>query len=243
MDFLTAFLKAFALMTLIQSLRYLFLSGGAFGLTNLLSEKWKQKHRIQNKPPEKKFIIAELKNSAVTMIVYGLLIGFFFNKELIGHTKIYFQAEDYGWPWMIISFILIWLIHDTYFYWMHRLMHEIKFLRPYHHAHHMSLNPTPFASQSFHWVEGVFEIIWVVPVIYLIPFHQGTLIAFSFFTLLYNIYGHLGFEIMPSSFRQIFFFRWLNTSTHHNLHHKAYLNGNYGFYFLFWDRWMKTEKG
>ncbi|NBW42885.1 MAG: hypothetical protein EBR29_03555, partial [Sphingobacteriia bacterium] len=34
---------------------------------------------------------------------------------------------------------------------------------------------------------------------------------------------------------------WVNTSRHHNLHH-ARFQGNYGLYFLIWDRWMGTLK-
>tara|TARA_B110001450_G_C17538428_1_gene447614 strand:+ start:480 stop:671 length:192 start_codon:yes stop_codon:yes gene_type:complete len=33
--------------------------------------------------------------------------------------------------------------------------------------------------------------------------------------------------------------KWINTSVAHNLHHKKF-DGNYGFYFLFWDRIMGT---
>ena len=33
--------------------------------------------------------------------------------------------------------------------------------------------------------------------------------------------------------------KWINTSVNHNLHHQ-YFKGNYGLYFLFWDRMMGT---
>jgi lathosterol oxidase len=54
------------------------------------------------------------------------------------------------------------------------------------------------------------------------------------FQFVYNVYGHLGFEILPRPLR-----RWLNTSSAHNLHHKKF-TGNYGLYTLFWDRLMGT---
>lgn len=34
-------------------------------------------------------------------------------------------------------------------------------------------------------------------------------------------------------------YRWVH-KTHHNMHHEKF-NGNYGLYFTFWDKWMKTE--
>jgi len=33
--------------------------------------------------------------------------------------------------------------------------------------------------------------------------------------------------------------RWINTSVAHNAHHDG-ARYNFGFYFLFWDRWMGT---
>jgi lathosterol oxidase len=53
------------------------------------------------------------------------------------------------------------------------------------------------------------------------------------------VYGHLGYELYPCGFSKHWFGRWINTSVNHNLHHKHF-SGNYGFYFLFWDRWMGT---
>jgi sterol desaturase/sphingolipid hydroxylase (fatty acid hydroxylase superfamily) len=53
------------------------------------------------------------------------------------------------------------------------------------------------------------------------------------------VYGHLGWELYPKGFNHTWVGRWINTSVAHNQHHK-YFTGNYGLYFLFWDRWMGT---
>ena len=55
-----------------------------------------------------------------------------------------------------------------------------------------------------------------------------------------NVYGHLGYEIMPKWFRQTIMFEFFNTSLHHNMHHRKF-KWNYGLYFRVWDRIMKTE--
>ena len=62
----------------------------------------------------------------------------------------------------------------------------------------------------------------------------------SFWSRLINVYGHLGYEVAPKWFRHSFLFECINTSVHHNLHHSQF-KGNYGLYFRFWDRMMKTE--
>ena len=53
--------------------------------------------------------------------------------------------------------------------------------------------------------------------------------------------GHAGYEFYPRHFIKTWYGKWQTTATHHNMHHK-YFNGNYGLYFSFWDKWMKTER-
>ncbi len=57
--------------------------------------------------------------------------------------------------------------------------------------------------------------------------------------VVYNVYGHLGYEVYPKEFSRAWLGRWINTSVNHNQHHQ-FFNGNYGLYFLWWDRWMGT---
>ena len=55
----------------------------------------------------------------------------------------------------------------------------------------------------------------------------------------YNVYGHLGFELFPKGINRHWLFKWFNTSVNHNMHHQ-YFKGNYGLYFTFWDNIMQT---
>ena len=228
-------------IVIIHGLRYLILSSASFFLIRKTSADWKKTHRLQAADPSKDSIRFEIRNAFFSILIFGFVMGSVFNPLILPSTKI--STESFQFDWLVlISFLLMVCIHDTYFYFMHRWMHEIKFLRQFHHVHHRSLNPSPYASQSFHWVEALLEIVWIVPFVFLVPVPRLVLIVFSFFTICYNIYGHLGFELATDVRRRPFIFRYLNTSTHHNLHHKNYMNGNYGLYFLFWDRLLKTEK-
>jgi sterol desaturase/sphingolipid hydroxylase (fatty acid hydroxylase superfamily) len=130
-------------------------------------------------------------------------------------------------------------LHDTYFYWAHRLMHQPKLFRYFHNVHHKSTNPSPWAAYAFQPLEGIVEAAIIFPIIFLIPFHKTALLAFLIFMMTYNVYGHLGYEIFPKTFNKHPIGRWLNTSVNHNQHHK-YFTGNFGLYFLFWDRWLGT---
>jgi sterol desaturase/sphingolipid hydroxylase (fatty acid hydroxylase superfamily) len=105
--------------------------------------------------------------------------------------------------------------------------------------HHRSTNPSPWAALAFHPLEAVVEA-GIFPVLLMVmPLTSGHFPVFFVIMLVYNVYGHLGWEIYPKSFSRHWLGRWINTSVNHNQHHQ-FFKGNYGLYFLWWDRWMGT---
>jgi sterol desaturase/sphingolipid hydroxylase (fatty acid hydroxylase superfamily) len=109
-----------------------------------------------------------------------------------------------------------------------------------HKTHHLSVNPTPFAAYAFHPVEAVIEVAIIPLVAFTIPHHTSAITIFSLYSLLLNVIGHLGYEFFPRGFARHWLFKWHNTSTHHNMHHRL-VKYNYGLYFNFWDRIMHTN--
>jgi sterol desaturase/sphingolipid hydroxylase (fatty acid hydroxylase superfamily) len=167
----------------------------------------------------------------------GLLI---LKSPLKGYTQFYANISDYPLWWIPVSVILSLIIHDTYFYWMHRFVHHPKLFKHIHLVHHKSINPSPLASYSFHLAEGILEAMVAPIILMLLPMHPVSLILFTLLGFMINVYGHLGYEIAPKWFRSSLLFEVINTSTHHNIHHSKF-NGNYGLYFRIWDRTMGTE--
>ena len=74
-----------------------------------------------------------------------------------------------------------------------------------------------------------------------VPYHPLAIALFLLLMMIYNVYGHLGYELYPKGFSQSKVGRWINTSVNHNQHHEHF-KGNYGLYFLWWDRWMGTMR-
>jgi sterol desaturase/sphingolipid hydroxylase (fatty acid hydroxylase superfamily) len=58
--------------------------------------------------------------------------------------------------------------------------------------------------------------------------------------LTFNVLGHCGYEIWPRWFLDSWAGRFLNTPTHHAMHHEKF-RSNYGLYFNIWDRMMGTN--
>ena len=61
------------------------------------------------------------------------------------------------------------------------------------------------------------------------------------FQIIRNAMGHSGFELHPRWWLSTPLTSWINTTTHHDLHHNGGFNTNYGLYFTWWDKWMGTE--
>lgn len=226
--------------TLSIFLRYALYAGTAFLLFYVLKKSRFANLKIQQKLPKTYRILTEIKHSGYTAAVFALMgVAIYFLSEA-GYTKVYLELEEYGWGYLAFSFVFLTVLHDTYFYWMHRLMHHRKLFPIVHKVHHYSNNPTPWASLSFHPLEAILEVGIIPVVVLFVPFHPLVLFLFASWSLLWNVIGHLGFELFPKGFVNHPIFKWFNTSTHHNMHHSK-ANCNYGLYFNFWDRMMQTN--
>lgn len=224
----------------ISSLRYFLFTGVFFGVFYYFFKSKFEASKIQDKKATKKDFYREIFQSLQSNLVltfFGILVFF---TPLKDNTLVYTSASTYSLIWIPISLLLCLVIHDTYFYWMHRILHHKVLFRFTHLVHHKSINPSPFTSYSFHFLEAITEGLVLFIIVFLIPIHPIALIIFGLIGFVINIYGHLGYEIMPKSFRKSYLFEIINSSVYHNLHHKKF-NGNYGLYFRFWDRLMRTE--
>jgi len=116
------------------------------------------------------------------------------------YTNLYPKINEHGLGYYLLTFPLMFIIHDTYFYWMHRFMHLPQVFKHVHLVHHHSTNPTPWTSYSFHLIEAVLEA-GIIPIIaFTLPVHRSALGLFLLFQFIYNVYGHLGFERIPEAF-------------------------------------------
>jgi len=80
-----------------------------------------------------------------------------------------------------------------------------------------------------------------VPLVaFTIPHYPTAMQIVFIYSLLVNVGGHMGYETVPKGFVRHWVFKWHNTSTHHNMHHRL-VKYNYGLYFNIWDRLMGTN--
>ncbi len=234
------FILGTALVFAVVIGRYLLIAGLFHGIFYLwFPHKWKQR-KINSRNYKPGQFRKEVKWSTITALIFafsGALTVLLWQK---GFTQVYIDVNEYPVWWLPVSLIVAMLLHETYYYWLHRWMHHPKVFRRVHKVHHDSNITSPWTAFSFHPMEGVFQAVFLPLLILFLPMHlyvilvQLTIMTFS------SVINHLDIEIYPKGFHRNFFGRWMIGATHHSLHHKQF-RYNYGLYFTFWDKWKKTE--
>lgn len=219
--------------------RYFLIAGIAFLILYVLFRNKTNLKKIQDKFPRNSDYLREIGYSVITILIFGLVPILLLRGPTREYTTFYTDIDQYGKLYFFLAFPLMLLMHDTYFYWTHRAMHHPALFRIMHLVHHKSTNPSPWAAYAFHPLEAIVEVGIVVVFLFTIPIHVFHLPIFFLFMIIYNVYGHLGYELYPKGFAKHPIGRWINTSVNHNQHHQ-YFKGNYGLYLLFWDRVMGT---
>lgn len=182
----------------------------------------------------------EVKWSMVTAMLFAIAGSITVVLWQKGLTKVYIDVNAYPLWWRPLSLLIAMLLHETYYYWLHRWMHNPAIFRIVHKVHHDSNITSPWTAFSFHPLEGLLQAIFLPVLLMVMPIHlyiviiQLTLMTFS------SVINHLDIEIYPKKFYKHPLGKWLIGATHHSLHHKQF-KYNYGLYFTFWDKWKKTE--
>jgi len=196
--------------------------------------------KIQKKMPKVSDYGRDILFSLISVTIFATvaLIVFYF---LRNYTNTYREIEQYGMTYYVCSWVLMFLIHDTYFYWMHRSMHHPLLYKYVHKIHHKSSNPSPWTAYAFHPLEATLEAMILPILAFSIPLHGPAIGLFFLIQIIFNVYAHLGFELFPKNFHKTWIGKYINTSVAHNLHHDKF-HGNYGLYFLIWDRITGTVR-
>lgn len=220
--------------------RYIVAAGAFYYYYYILkAEKFRNK-KLNKRPVKKdqlkKEIIWSIKSSAIFALV-GAGTYWLWQKDL---TAVYLDVSKFGWWYLPLSLVIILLIHETYYYWVHRWMHHPSVFRIVHKVHHDSHTPTPWTAFSFHPWEGLLEALILPLILIVVPVNLYVLGFYLILMTISSVINHLNIEVYPVAFQKSHFGKLFIGATHHHHHHKEYLT-NYGLYFTFWDKIMGTE--
>ena len=129
-------------LSLLQIGRYAFMALIAWLLAyHLFRSRWFHRKIIQIWPGWRD-ISREMRYSLSSAIIFGWLGALALKAARLGWSQMYFDFDTHGPWWFALSILLTILLHDAYFYWTHRWMHQPKVFRWMHRVHHQSHNPT-----------------------------------------------------------------------------------------------------
>ncbi|MVF14476.1 sterol desaturase family protein [Ketobacter sp. MCCC 1A13808] len=177
----------------------------------------------------------DIKQSVKSLLLISFFVG----------SAIWLNQEGFtvvsAWEPSILSFVL-WLLvsmflYDTWFYWVHRIIHTKRFYRRIHLWHHRSKSPVVWSNNSDTLLDGVLtQSYWVFAALVLPMPTALVILVHKIYDQVTGMLGHAGYEyggmltLPPSPFAAV---------TFHDQHHEHF-TCNYATQFLFWDKLMGT---
>ncbi len=226
--------------TVAVGLRYTFFAGFAWLLCYVVfKRRWFHRKIIACLPASSE-VWREIRYSLLTLVIFGMVGAATVQATARGWTQMYWQVGQHSMTWFWSSIACAILLHDTWFYWTHRAMHHPRLFRWVHRVHHLSHNPTPWASYAFSPAEALVQAAILPLAVTIMPMHPYAFALFMLWQIVFNIAGHTGYEFHPRWFMKTPLRYFANTPTNHIMHHET-LRGNYGLYFNCWDRLMGTN--
>ena len=105
--------------------RYYLIAGITFFLFYVLWRTRIQHKKIQLKFPAHRDYYREIFFSSFTILLFALIPTLIvFNPAVRPYTQLYSTIAERGWGYYFLLYPVLFFIHDTYFYWIHRFMHH-----------------------------------------------------------------------------------------------------------------------
>ena len=225
---------------LIIFVRYLIVSGVYHQFFHHWLKKTYRNRFLNTSTLKTKQLKKEIYQSAISAVIFTVLgMGMIILWQR-GHTAIYTSLDAYPVWYTVLSVLLVLIIQDTFYYWIHRWMHLPRVYRWIHKEHHMSLRTSAFTAFSFHPLESLLQAVVLPLLVVWLPLHIGVILLILTVMTFSATINHGGVEIYSAKWARSWVTKWLIGAAHHDDHHKKF-HYNYGLYFTFWDHWMGTE--
>lgn len=145
-------------------------------------------------------------------------------------------------PMLLLTFVLIFIWNEIWFYGLHRLLHHRRFIF-IHAVHHRSKVTSPITISCFSILEQILHVFLalIFPAIlsHYLPLSLEGVIFYSIFQIVVNLLGHMNVEVYPPGFSSSRLSGWFTSPTFHALHHGR-SKGHYGLLTTVLDRIFGT---
>ncbi len=182
-------------------------------------------------------------NDSVTNISLGIgqqVTGVFMKTALFyGYLYLYENMRFSTIESNFLTWFALFIGVDFFYYWFHRLSHEVNALWAAHIVHHQSEDYNLSVALRQSWLQSAFSWAFYLPLA-LIGFEPVMFLTISSFNTLYQFWIHTRTIGKMGPLELIF-----NTPSHHRVHHGSdsrYLDKNHGGTLIIWDRLFGTFK-
>lgn len=167
-------------------------------------------------------------NGAIDLLfrgVYIIVLDYFYRHHVIAFHHV------------IMYWVMLLLLEDFLYYWLHRFDHEVRLFWAVHVTHHSSeqLNFTVgFRSSVF---QPLYRFIYFIPLA-LMGFQPLDIVFMYSATQIWGIFVHTELVKKMGWFEYV-----LVTPSHHRVHHASnpkYLDKNMGMFLIIWDKMFGT---
>jgi len=169
-----------------------------------------------------------LLNAFIDLLVrsgYLLVLNYFFR----------WQLTSFNQP--VVYWIMLLILEDFLYYWLHRFDHEVRLFWAVHVTHHSSSQinfSVGFRSSVF---QPLYRFIYFIPLA-LLGFKPLDIVFIYSTTQIWGIFVHTEFIDKMGWLEHIFV-----TPSHHRVHHASnpkYLDMNMGMFLITWDKLFGT---
>ncbi len=180
-------------------------------------------------------------NDAITNISLGIgqqVTGIFIKAFIMfGYVYVYESHRLFTIQQSMLNWLLLFIGVDFFYYWFHRMSHEINLLWAAHIVHHQSEDYNFSVALRQSWAQSLFGWIFYLPLAWL-GFNPIMFLTISAFNTLYQFWIH------TQTINSLGPLEWiLNTPSHHRVHHGSnpqYIDKNHGGTLIIWDRLFGT---
>jgi sterol desaturase/sphingolipid hydroxylase (fatty acid hydroxylase superfamily) len=178
--------------------------------------------------------------AAINVTISGAILSFT-TKTLLAHGWISMRHEAAPWWVIALEFAAYFFAFDTWFYWLHRLMHNEPIYKWVHKLHHWSTAPNLVTSFSVSPLESLINGGFVPLFLAAFSVHSAAFALIAPTNVIMGLYVHSGYEFFPRWWHKSWATKWFITTTFHDQHHR-YFTCNFGGYTTIWDRICGTVR-
>lgn len=180
-------------------------------------------------------------NDSISNLSQGVgqqVTGIFMKTALFfGYKYIYDNLRIFDLPTTIFIWVLLFIGVDFFYYWFHRMSHQVNALWAAHIVHHQSEEYNLSVALRQSWFQGWFSWVFYLPLAFL-GFDPIMFLTISSFNTLYQFWIH------TQAIKSMGWLEYIiNTPSHHRVHHGSnpkYIDKNHAGTLIIWDKMFGT---